>query len=457
MLKATVKCEDIEDLLKNPFDPLLASKRRQAERTLVKVIDNNGLGALISCEIERLSAIMLALAYLKEKEINDLTKRRYDGVVRELASKILNPEGQLRLQSVARSAYRFEKFMEGKFWGQSETIQQIKAVTWSYCFGESLEKTNDLYQSIRRLGVCINGETGSGKEIIAQAIAEGALDTLDGKGKLIKPPFKAQNCAAIPSELLESELFGYMKGSSSEAKQDKMGNIESADGGIFFLDEIGDMPLKLQAKILRVIEAKEIQRLGETSPKPIDIRFVCATNKDLKNMVHRGTFRADLYFRFGLNIEIPPLRTHEDDIALISEKFVTKHLGTNSSSADLIERVRLWLSHPKVKKYNWPGNVRQLLTEIDKLTLGIQTKELDLFNIVNNTQERGDFPIGILNGKWSEKEVINWYSKHLMSILGNIRGINSKVAQRLGISPSTFSKRQTEIKYGKRSQKTGDI
>ncbi len=217
---------------------------------------------------------------------------------------------------------------------------------------EMLEILTQVRQIVNaNISVTIQGETGSGKDLLAQAIHYNS----NRRNKR----FVSVNCAALPEPLLESELFGHRRGAFTGADRDKHGLFEEADGGTFFLDEIADMPLSIQAKILRVLEAQEIVRLGETQPRKIDVRIISATNKDLKEQMDAGLFRQDLYYRLSaLNFRLPPLRERREDIPLLVAHF----LENTGKQVD-----------PEVMKYlmsyDWPGNIRELDNEVRKMVL----------------------------------------------------------------------------------------
>ena len=176
-------------------------------------------------------------------------------------------------------------------------------------------------------------------------------------------PFVAVNCAAIPEALLESELFGHARGSFTGAVRDKAGLVEEASGGTFFLDEIGDLPLPLQSKLLRVLEEKKIRRVGETRTRPVDVRFVSATNKDLDHEVERGRFRQDLYYRLKIiAIELPPLRERPDDALLLLNHFLDEFARSMGRPRPFVSPVALEM----LLRYPWPGNVRELQNEIQR-------------------------------------------------------------------------------------------
>jgi transcriptional regulator with GAF, ATPase, and Fis domain len=201
------------------------------------------------------------------------------------------------------------------------------------------------------ISIAIEGETGCGKDLLAKAIHYNSMRR--------DKRFISVNCAALPETLLESELFGYRKGTFTGADRDKPGLFEEADGGTFFLDEIADMPLSVQAKILRVLEAKELVRLGESVPRKVDVRIISATNKDLKEQMSLGQFRQDLYYRLSaLTFHLPSLRERREDIPLLAAHFLegsSKRLSADSLRA--------------LTAYDWPGNVRELENEIKKAIL----------------------------------------------------------------------------------------
>ncbi len=208
------------------------------------------------------------------------------------------------------------------------------------------------------INVLILGETGVGKELVAEAIHRGS-------GRHDKP-FIRINCAALPEQLLESELFGHERGAFTGAVTAKPGVIETGNGGTIFLDEVGELMPAVQAKLLRVIEVQEVQRLGSVRPRPVDVRFVSATNRDLTANIARGTFRADLYFRLnGVCLDVPPLRMRPKDVLPLAESFLaiaTRRLGSlRLRFSPAAEQVLL--AHP------WPGNVRELRNAIDRATL----------------------------------------------------------------------------------------
>ena len=201
--------------------------------------------------------------------------------------------------------------------------------------------------------VLLIGETGTGKELIARAIYH--------HSKRVNKPFLPVNCAAIPETLLESELFGHEKGAFTGADSRKIGKFEQCDTGTMFLDEIGDMPLTVQAKLLRVLEDRQFQRLGGKDIIKTDVRIIAATNKDLEALMKKGEFRDDLYWRFNVvYITIPPLRERKDDIEVLTEYFIrrfNRQFGKNVKGA-APEVIR------EFKNYPWPGNVRELQSGI---------------------------------------------------------------------------------------------
>ncbi len=207
--------------------------------------------------------------------------------------------------------------------------------------------------------VCIQGESGTGKELIAQNIH-------DHSPRRHKPLIKI-NCAAIPDTLLESELFGHEKGAFTGATARKPGKFELAHGGSVLLDEIGDLPLSLQGKILRALEEKEFERVGGTAPARADVRFLAATNRDLEAMVKAETFRSDLYYRItATSLRLPPLRDRRDDIPLLARDFLTRQAGDNTVATITAEAMDLLMAQA------WPGNVRELHNVLGQALLAAQ-------------------------------------------------------------------------------------
>ncbi len=203
--------------------------------------------------------------------------------------------------------------------------------------------------------VLIQGETGTGKELIARAIHN--ISARCGR------PFVKLNCAAIPLDLLESELFGHEKGAFTGAIAQKLGRFEAADKGTLFLDEVGDIPLTLQPKLLRVLQEQEFERLGGTRTHQVDVRLVAATNRDLSDMVRRNAFRSDLYYRLNVfPIQLPPLRERREDIPALVEHFVEILARRMGKQIELIppEVMSAFTSHP------WPGNIRELQNFIER-------------------------------------------------------------------------------------------
>ncbi|MCO4748256.1 MAG: sigma 54-interacting transcriptional regulator, partial [Proteobacteria bacterium] len=205
------------------------------------------------------------------------------------------------------------------------------------------------------LSVLVLGETGTGKELVARE-----LHNLSGRKSA---PFIAINCGAIPENLLESELFGHKKGAFTGAVSDKIGKVEAADGGTLFLDEIGEMPMNLQVKLLRVLQERTIERIGELKPRPINVRVVAATNKDLKELISDGLFREDLLYRLNeMTVPLPPLRDRGEDIELLAHYFVNRYREQYQANARGFTNQGLLA----LKQYFWPGNVRELESRIKK-------------------------------------------------------------------------------------------
>ena len=216
--------------------------------------------------------------------------------------------------------------------------------------------------------VLILGESGTGKELVASSIHRNS--------RRKQAPFIKLNCVAIPPDLLESELFGHEKGAFTGATARKPGKFELANGGTIFLDEIGDMPLGLQAKILRVLQEKEFDRVGGTRTVQVDVRIICATNQDLATMVREGRFREDLYYRINVfALQLPPLRERREDIPLLIDDFLAHTAPEARISSEALQRMI---------GYTWPGNVRELQNTVERAAVLSQGSNIDISHLPDN-------------------------------------------------------------------------
>jgi len=274
--------------------------------------------------------------------------------------------------------------------------------------------------------VLITGESGTGKELTAMAIHE--------RSQRRNKPFVPINCAAIPENLLEAELFGHEKGSFTGAYASKIGKFEYADGGTIFLDEIGELSLNLQSKLLRFLEDKIVERIGSNGGKKVDVRLVAATNADLKQGISKGTFRKDLFYRLDVfNINLPPLRDRGEDKIILARYFLNKFSKemnvSKTLSSDAVNAIR---------SYNWPGNVREVINKVRRAVViskesTILPADLDL-----------DVPAMDMESLTSLKEIRYSIEKQkLIEALKHCNSNISKVARVLGISrPSVYSLRK---------------
>ncbi len=221
----------------------------------------------------------------------------------------------------------------------------------------AMQRVFDLVKKVApsAASVVISGQSGTGKEVVARAIHN--LSPRKEK------PFVALNCSAIPATLIESELFGYERGAFTGADQRRLGNFELAHGGTLFLDEVGELPLELQAKFLRVLEERKIRRLGGRGEVEVDVRVLCATNKDLKEAIRQGRFREDLYFRLHVfTIELPPLKDRKEDIPLLVHHFIEKFNGETGKHVQGVTSQAMAV----LQAYPWPGNIRELRNTVER-------------------------------------------------------------------------------------------
>jgi len=232
-----------------------------------------------------------------------------------------------------------------------------------------------------KTAVLVHGESGVGKELVSRAIHR--------QGPCPNGPFVTFNCSNLVESLAESQLFGHVKGAFTDAREESLGYFRSANGGTLFLDEIGELPLKLQPKLLRAVEAHEVQAVGSSHTHKVDIRLVCATNRDLNKMVREGTFRADLYYRLNASsITIPPLRERRDGIPALIAHFIASHGSAFNKNIRLISRDAL----QALCAFEWPGNVRQLSHAIESALMMTDSDRIalnDLPESVMRTEPAG--------------------------------------------------------------------
>ena len=311
------------DLMIGSSDGIVVLKQIRKFNSSVSVIMMTAYGSIpTSVEAIRNGAFTYLVKPLDIEELNVFIRQALD-------VKQLNEQCEYLTEEL-KGYYSYHEIV-----GKSPAIQKVF---------EMNEKLKDLDTS-----VMIYGESGTGKELAAQALHQ--------TGRRARNRFVAINCAAIPESLLEEELFGHKRGSFTGAVQDKKGKFEVADKGTIFLDEIGDMPLGLQGKLLRVLQQKEFSPLGSNEVRRLDVRIVAATNRDLEAMVQAGTFREDLYYRLNvISITMPPLRERGEDIVLLSSYFLRQFEKEQNREGLTLSLAAMTV----LKKYSFPGNVRQL-------------------------------------------------------------------------------------------------
>jgi formate hydrogenlyase transcriptional activator len=301
--------------------------------------------------------------------------------------------------------------------GQSPALRRVLQLVEAVATGDST--------------VLLLGETGTGKELIARAIHY--------RSQRKNRAFVKLNCAAIPSGLLESELFGHERGAFTGAITQKTGRLEVADEGSLFLDEIGDIPLELQPKLLRVLQEREFERLGSTRTKKVDVRVVAATHRDLEEMILKKEFRSDLYYRFNVfPISIPPLRERAGDIPLLVRYFVQEAARRMNKTIDTIPPGTM----EALTEYRWPGNIRELENVIERAV--ILTPSSSLHVPLRDLRSR------LLPGNGNEKSQIlaDVERDHIRSVLQETRWVLSGprgAATRLGLNRSTLHFRMKKL------------
>jgi two-component system, NtrC family, response regulator HydG len=318
-----------------------------------------------------------------------------------------------RLKKEVESRYHFHQLI-----GKSSSMQKIY---------DLIERVRDSSNS-----VLITGESGTGKELVARAIHYSGLRKDD--------PFIAVNCAAIPETLLESELFGYKRGAFTDAKTDKKGLVSEASGGTLFLDEITEMPHVLQAKLLRVIEEKKVRPLGDTHDVLVDVRFISASNRNLKELIHQGGFREDLYYRLKvIDIELPPLRERREDIPLLIQHFISKFGTEPKKVSGASEEVVKILAN-----YSWPGNVRELENVIQR-AITLCRREVLLPEDLPPSLTQGpdeDLVEKAVQGKYTVEQLEKEYIRKVMV---ETRGNKSRAAEILGLDRKTLYRKLEEL------------
>jgi len=335
------------------------------------------------------------------------------------------------LLRVLSAADRFYEKID-LFVGNSQAVQQIRVDAWKACFGATLDRTLTLAKTINDQNVLIVGEAGTGKEILASAIQLGHLGSPAGA----PPTCPTVNGAAIPAELAESELFGHAKGAFTGATSNRTGKITDADHGTLFIDEVGDLPPTVQPKLLRVMETNKVCPVGSNRDIDVDVRYVAATSRSLREMAKLGTFRVDLYDRLaGVVLRVPPLRERPEDIEPIARRLIKRKLELMTAEAftEVEETIIQWLrSHGS--KQPWEGNVRELAAAINNHLLGLAVH----YNEVPVRPPSLVVPDAILKCGATAVEVADWYMNRVLESVG---GNQSRAEKVLCIDRGTIRRR----------------
>ena len=350
-------------------------------------------------------------------------------------------ELSFRIQSILKKKKQLDQLSNANKILQ-ETIQQhysdFKIIGISGQISELLSRVQRV--ATDATATClIQGESGTGKELVAR--------TIHALGKRKNAPFVAINCAAIPENLIESELFGHEKGSFTNAYSTKPGKFENAKGGIIFLDEIGELPLVLQVRLLRVLEERSFYRIGGSRPIEVDVMILAASNKNLYNLVQKGQFREDLYFRLNvIQIEIPPLRTRPEDIRVLANFFLERFNRERKKHLTFSENAL-----QKLESYDFPGNVRELRNIVENAFVFcegqmIQPNNLTLHKQDDATEEKeltkvSDLQVPFTSDLSYHEALENFERDYFIKILDEVYWSKIEAAKKAGISREWLSKK----------------
>jgi two-component system response regulator HydG len=307
-----------------------------------------------------------------------------------------------------------------------------RAQSFDQLIGES-PSMQRLFDTLTRIAetdvsVLIVGESGSGKELVARALHE--------KGRRREGAFVPVNCAAIPETLIESELFGHTKGAFTDARSARKGLFEEASGGTLFLDEVGEIPVALQPKLLRALEEGRIRPVGSSEEHPVDVRLLCATNRDLEAAVEEGRFREDLYFRINvIQVDVPPLRGRGHDILLLAHKFLERFAQQQGKAVVGLSRAVA----EKLLAYRWPGNVRELRNCVERAVALTRFEEISVEDLPDKIRVARSTDLVVAGNDPAElvpMEVIE--ERYIRHVLDAVGGHRTTAARILGLDRKTL-------------------
>jgi DNA-binding NtrC family response regulator len=396
------------DLVMPGMDGISWLRNLRAENIISEVIILTG-NATIESAIESMK--LGAFEYIRKPyDINELIIH-IDRAIKHQSSQL---DRKLLKEELKKAGFG------GKLVGESKEIGELRTLISRIAQSQST--------------VLILGESGTGKELVARTIHEESARS--------DKQFVAVSCAALPPNLLESELFGYEKGAFTDAKAQKRGLAEAADGGVLFLDEIGELPLPFQSKLLRFLETGSIRRVGGTKDIKLDVRILCATNRPLETLVETKEFRADLYYRLNVfTVTVPPLKNHKEDIPLLIDNSIAILGYHKKFTANALEML---------VSYDWPGNVRELRNVVERACIlslkdDIEEKDISFLKIKSKPEEavfspKGDeaaASVAIPSLRDAERS-------HIIEALKQTKGHKGKAAKALGINPKTLYRKMKE-------------
>ncbi len=342
-----------------------------------------------------------ALSAIKSGAIDYLVKPFTKEELKQGVLKSLSTRSKKKIALEASDAKNYNEII-----GESDAIKNVTQI---------IERVKN-----NKATIFISGESGTGKELVARSIHY--------NGKFSREPFIAVNCGGIPENLLESELFGYVKGAFTGANDNREGFFQAADGGTIFLDEIGNASLAVQSRLLRVLQEKEVMKVGERKTEKIDVRVIAATNSNLKDMIAKETFREDLFYRLTVvEINVPPLRERKEDIPLLADKFLFKYGNEYKDRYITIDPEAQAL----LQRYDWPGNIRELENVIQRAVI-MCDRTIGVKDLPETLKYQIDFPDGgLLSLKEMEK-------KYIEKVLASTDNNQTKAAEILKIDRKTL-------------------